>query len=162
MALQRLTVPGVIRRTLARGERLAAKNQWTRWRRDELFCEGLAGLGPQQAAADAAVLLHQEGEGEELFDVLLDVDLRGLVEGLVFGGLPRGSGERGIGDPGRVDAEVDQQVAVLLVSGDVEAGAEAEDADGVGAQPPGGAGGAGGEGVEIGRASCRERVYGTV
>ena len=83
------------------------------------------------------VLFNQKGEGEELFDVLLDVDLGGLVEGFVFEGLQRGIGARRIGDPGGVDAEVDQEVAVLLVTGDVEAGAEAEDADGVGAQPPG-------------------------
>src|SRR5208283_4771172 len=137
MDLQRLAVPGVIRRTVARRERLSAKKLVDSLEaRDELFGEGLAGLGPEEAAADGAVFLHQEGEGEEFFDVLLDVDLRGLVEGLVFGGLLRRIGGRWVRDPGGVDAEVDQEVAVLLVSGDVEARAEAEDADGVGAQPP--------------------------
>jgi hypothetical protein len=56
------------------------------------------------------------------------VKLGGLVEGLVF---------EGFEDPGGVEAEVDQQVAVLLVAGDIEVGAEAEDVDGVGAQAPG-------------------------
>jgi hypothetical protein len=31
---------------------------------DEFFGEGLAGLGPEEPAADAAVFLDQEGEGE--------------------------------------------------------------------------------------------------
>ena len=59
---------------------------------DEFFGEGLTGLGPQQAAGDPAVLLDQQGEGEQLFDVLLDVGLGLLVERLVV--LVR------LGDPG--------------------------------------------------------------
>jgi hypothetical protein len=66
---------------------------------DEFFGEGFAGLGPEQARGDAAVLLDEQGEGEELFDVLLDVELGLLVEGLVV--------LRQIEDPGRIEAEVD-------------------------------------------------------
>jgi hypothetical protein len=36
---------------------------------DESFGEGFTGLGPEEAAGNAAVLLNGEGEGEELFDV---------------------------------------------------------------------------------------------
>jgi len=111
---------------------------------DEFFGERFAGLGPEQAAGDAAVLLDQKGEGEQFFDVLLDVDLGFFVEGLVL--------ERvliGFWNPRGVEAEVDEDMAVLLVSGDVEAGAEAEDADGVGAQLPGGVGIGEGGGVKI-------------
>ena len=48
---------------------------------DEFFGEGFAGLGPEEAAGDAAVLFDGEGEGEELFDVLLNAFLRVFVEG---------------------------------------------------------------------------------
>ena len=39
---------------------------------DKFFGEGFAGLGPEEAAGDAAVLFYGEGEGEELFNVLLN------------------------------------------------------------------------------------------
>lgn len=39
---------------------------------NEFFGEGFAGLGPEEAAGDAAVFFDGEGEGEEHFDVLLD------------------------------------------------------------------------------------------
>src|SRR5512142_2552809 len=87
---------------------------------DELFGERLAGLGPEQAAGDAAVLLNQQGEGEEFLDVLLDVELSFFVQLIVIQRLKY---------PGSVEAEVDEDVAVLFVAGDVELGAEAKDAD---------------------------------
>lgn len=104
---------------------------------DELFGEGFTGLSPEEAAADAAVLFDEEGEGEELFDVLLDVDLSGLVEGSVVGREGQRDRELRIGDPGGVDAEVDEDLAVLLEAGAVEFGAEAEDSDSVRAHVPG-------------------------
>jgi hypothetical protein len=39
---------------------------------NEFFGERFAGLGPEEAAGDAAVLFYGEGEGEELFNVLLN------------------------------------------------------------------------------------------
>ena len=39
--------------------------------------------------------------------------------------------------PERYPVEIDQELAILLISGNVEAGTEAEDADGVGVHPPG-------------------------
>jgi len=48
---------------------------------DEFLGEGFAGLGPEQARGDAAVLLDEQGKGEELFDVLLDVELGLLSRG---------------------------------------------------------------------------------
>jgi hypothetical protein len=102
---------------------------------DELLGEGLAGLGPEQAAGDAAVLLDGEGEGEQHLDVFLDVAGGGLVELGVFQ------------KPGGVEAEVDADVAVLVEAGVVELGAEAEDADGGGLLLPGGVEAAGFEGV---------------
>jgi hypothetical protein len=96
---------------------------------DEFFGEGFAGLGPEEAAGDAAVFLDQEGEREELFDILLNVFLGEFVEGVVF---------EGFEDPWSVEAEVDEDVAVLLEAGGVEGGAEAEEADDVGLQAPGG------------------------
>ena len=51
---------------------------------DQLFGEGFAGLGPEEAAGDAAVLLDGEGEGEELFNVLLDAFGDVFVEGLLL------------------------------------------------------------------------------
>ena len=93
---------------------------------DEFFGEGFAGFGPEKAAADVAVLLNQQGEGEEFFDVLLDAGGGVLVEVFVFE------------DPGGVEAEVDADVAVLFVAGGVEGGAEAGDADGGRFEAPGG------------------------
>jgi hypothetical protein len=93
---------------------------------DELLREGLAGLGPEQAAGDAAVLLDGEGEGKQHLDVFLDVAGGGLVEFGVF--------EK----PGSVQAEVDADVTVLVEAGVVELGTEAEDADGGGLLLPGG------------------------
>jgi hypothetical protein len=88
---------------------------------DELLSEGFAGLGPEEAAADVAVSFDREGEGEKHFDVLLDV----------FGGVGvKVFFIESFGEPGGVEAEVDADVAVLLVAGVVEAGPEAEDADG--------------------------------
>src|SRR5215469_187905 len=86
---------------------------------DELFGEGLAGLGPEEAAGDTAVLLDRESEGEEHLDVLLDALLCGLVEVCVVEGV--------VHDPRGVEAEVDSDVAVLFVGGLVELWAEAED-----------------------------------
>ncbi len=111
---------------------------------DQFFGQGLAGLGPEQTAGDAAVLLNQEGEGEEFFDILLDVYLGFFVERIVLGGVGFV-----VGDPGGVEAEVDEQVAVLLVSGVVKVGAEAEDAYGVGAKFPWGVAIAEGRLVEV-------------
>ena len=95
---------------------------------DEFFGEGFAGLGPEEAAGDAAVLFDGEGEGEELFDILLHAFGGVFVEGFLllnrFEGL--GVSDRG---PGSVEAEVDADVAVLLVAAEVEVGAEADDAD---------------------------------
>jgi hypothetical protein len=82
---------------------------------DEFLREGLAGLGPEEAAGDAAVLLYGEGEGQQHLDVFLDVAGGGLVELGVFA-----------------------DVAVLVEAGVVELGAEAEDADGGGLLLPGG------------------------
>ena len=96
---------------------------------DKFFGEGFAGLGPEEAAGDAAVFFDGESEGEKLFDVLLN-PLGGLfVEGLVlctFEG------------PGSVEAEVDADVAVLLVRAEVEVGAEANDANADGLEAPSG------------------------
>jgi hypothetical protein len=94
---------------------------------DELLGEGFAGLCPEEAAADAAVFLDREGEGEKHFDVLLDVFGGGFVELFVF---------EGLGEPRRVEAEVDADVAVLVEAGVVEGWAEAEDADGGGLKLP--------------------------
>ena len=107
-----------------------------RWRRalvdaleavDEFLGQRLAGFGPEEAAADAAVFLDGEGEGEEHLDVLLDVFGGGLVELIVF---------EGLGEPGGVEAEVDADVAVLFEAGVVELRAEADDADGGGLRLP--------------------------
>src|ERR1700744_5856633 len=96
---------------------------------DEFFGEGFAGLGPEEAAGDAAVLFDGEGEGEELLDVLLDA-LGGFgVERFFFSTFE---------GPGSVEAEVDADVAVLLVGAEVEVGAEADDADADGLEAPGG------------------------
>ena len=101
---------------------------------DEFFGEGFAGFGPEEAAADAAVLFDGEREGEELFDVLLDF-LGGVdVEIFVFE------------YPGGVEAEVYADVAVLFVAAVVEVGAEADDADFGGFQFP--------DGVEAGFFGC--------
>jgi len=94
---------------------------------DELLGEGFAGLGPEEAAADIAVFFDGEGEGEEHFNVLLDV-FGGVGVEVFF--------VEGVGEPGGVEAEVDADVAVLLVTGIVEAGPEAEDADGGGLELP--------------------------
>ena len=94
---------------------------------DEFLGEGFAGFGPEEAAADAAVFFDGEGEGEEHFDVLLNVFGGGFVELFVF---------EGFGEPGGVEAEVDADVAVLFEAGVVELGAEAEDADGGGLELP--------------------------
>src|SRR5690242_16698674 len=83
---------------------------------NKLFRQWLAGLGPQQAAANAAVLFHGEGKSEQHLDVLLDVPLR-----LVVHLLPSL-----VHNPGSVEAEVDANVAVLLVAGLVELRAEAK------------------------------------
>src|ERR1700722_14893973 len=99
---------------------------------DELLGEGFAGFGPEKASADAAVFLDREGEGQEHFDVLLDVFGGIFVEPLV--------GE-GFGEPWGVEAEVEADVAVLLEAGIVELRAEAEDADGGGLEFP--------EGIEV-------------
>ena len=89
---------------------------------DQLFGEGFAGFGPEEAAGDAAVFLDREGERKEHLDVLLNALLRGLVEVGVFEGV--------VEDPGGVEAEVDADVPVLFIGGLVEHGAEAEDLDG--------------------------------
>ena len=108
---------------------------------DEFFGEGFAGLSPEEAAGDAAVLFHQQGEGEEFFYILLDVELAVVVQRLSFPGVGFAGVvvriERSIEQPGRVESEVDEDVAVLLIARDVKERAEAEDADGVGAQAPG-------------------------
>ena len=96
---------------------------------DEFFGERFAGFGPEEAAGNAAVFFDGEGEGEELFDVLLDAFLRVLVERFVFCAFE---------GPGRVEAEVDADVAVLFVGAEVEVGAEADDADAGGLEAPGG------------------------
>ena len=103
---------------------------------DEFFGEGFAGLSPEEAAGDAAVFFHGEGEGEEHFDVLLDALLGEGFE--VGGGLVGGEVFEGdvVEDPWRVESEVDADVAVLLKGGVVEAGAEAEEADGGGLELP--------------------------
>jgi hypothetical protein len=94
---------------------------------DELLSEGFAGFCPEKTAADVAVFFDRQGEGEEHLYVLLDV-LGGFgVEVFVV---------EGFGEPGGVEAEVDADVAVLLVAGVVEAGPEAEDADGGGLELP--------------------------
>ena len=103
---------------------------------DEFFGEGFAGLGPEEAAGDGAVLFDGEGEGEEFFDVLLNAPGGLFVEGLVLCAFE---------GPGCVEAEVDADVAVLFVAAEVEVGAEADDADADGLEAPGGveAGGGG-------------------
>ena len=93
---------------------------------DEFLREGLAGLCPEEAAGDAAVLLDGEGEGEQHLDVFLDVAGGGLVE---LGVLE---------EPRGIEAEVDADVAVLIEAGIVELGAETQDADGGGLLLPGG------------------------
>ena len=124
---------------------------------DEFFCERFAGFGPEEAAGDVAVFLDGEGEGEEHFDVLLDAldgllvvaelgvsfVVAGVGVAVVFEAIVFEDGwiER-VKDPGGVEAEVDADVAVLFEAGVVEAGAEAEDADGAGFVAP--------EGVELG------------
>ena len=66
------------------------------------------------------------------------------VEAIVF---------EGVEYPGGVEAEVDANVAVLLVGGGVEVGAEADDADGAGLEPP--------ESIElVGGAGCGRDVGG--
>ena len=95
---------------------------------DQLFCQGFAGFGPQKTAGDVAVFFDGEGEGEEHLDVLLDV-FGGFGAGL-FVGVEEVLAVFGfVEDPGRVEAEVDTDVAVLLEGGVIEGGAEAEDAD---------------------------------
>jgi len=81
---------------------------------DELLGEGFAGFGPEETAADAAVLFDREGERQEHLDVLLNVLRGGFVELLIF---------EGLGKPGCVEAEVDADVAVLFEAGVVELGA---------------------------------------
>jgi hypothetical protein len=65
------------------------------------------------------------------------VSSRASSSGVCSAGLERGG-------------SVDQEVSVLLVTGDVEAGAESENADGLGAQPPIVVGEVEGGGIEIG------------
>ena len=74
------------------------------------------------------MLLYRKGEGEEHFDVFLDI----------FGGVGAGFGVGPdlfvlffVEDPGGVEAEVDADVAVLFVGGVVEVGSEGDDFDGV-------------------------------
>ena len=100
---------------------------------DELLGEGFAGFGPEETAADAAVFFDGEGKSQELLYVLLNVLGGVFVELFVV---------EGFGEPGGVEAEIDADVAVLLEAGVVELGAEAEDADGGGAELP--------EGIELG------------
>ncbi len=47
---------------------------------DELLGEGFAGLGPEESAGDAAVFFDQQGEREQLFYILLDVEMGFGVE----------------------------------------------------------------------------------
>ena len=94
--------------------------------------QGFAGFGPEKAAGDAAVFFDGEGEGEKLFDVLLDV-FGGVLVQLFF--------VESLGQPGGVETEIDADVSVLLEAGVVEVGTEAEDADGGGLELP--------EGVEV-------------
>jgi hypothetical protein len=98
---------------------------------DQFFGEGFAGLGPEEAARDAAVFLDRESEGEEHLDVLLDAFLGEGFEVFVFKEVF--VVERFIHDPGGVEAEVDSDVSVLVEAGVIELGTEAEDADRSGA-----------------------------
>lgn len=75
-----------------------------------------------------------EREREQLFDVLLDAFGGLFVEGFV--------GQLAFEGPGCVEAEVDADVAVLLVAAGVEVRAEADDANAGGLEAP--------EGVEAG------------
>ena len=89
---------------------------------DELLGDAFAAFGPEQAAGDAAVLLNAQGEGDQLFNVLLKMFLLlalrvGRVEINFFQ------------QKRRVEAEVDADVAVAFVGGVVELGAVADDAD---------------------------------
>jgi hypothetical protein len=88
---------------------------------DEFLDEGFAGFSPEQPAADAAVFFDGQGEGQEHFDILLNVFGGDVVEFFVF---------EGFGEPWGVEAEVDTDVSILLEGGIVKLGAEAEDADG--------------------------------
>ena len=80
---------------------------------DQFFGEGLAGLGPEQTAGDAAVFLDQKGEGEQLFDILLDVLGGVCVQFLIFEH-PRG-----------IETKIDAYMAVLLVAAFVKLRPEA-------------------------------------
>ncbi len=75
------------------------------------------------------MLFDGEGEGEKFFDVLLNALCGVGVEGFVFSAFK---------SPGRVEAEVDADVAVLFVGAEIEVGAEADDADAGGLEPPAG------------------------
>ena len=103
---------------------------------DEFFGEGFAGLGPQEATRDAAVLLDGEGEGEEFFDVLLDA-LGGVLVELVVG-----EGVSMIQGVSRPKSTRMWPFWSKLASSNC--GAEAEDADGGGLEAPGGVGWVGG------------------
>ena len=99
---------------------------------------GLAGGGPEPAAADAAVLLHQEGEGVELFDVFWMGGCRGLGRGPASSeGAERGSGEARNCFQGVSMPKSTRRWPFCSSSGDIKARAEAEDADDVGTQAPG-------------------------
>src|ERR1700744_814873 len=103
---------------------------------DKFFGEGFAGLGPEQAAGDAAVLFDGEREGEELFDVLLDAAGGFGLERVAGGSSLRALACNGLEGPGRVEAEVDADLAVLLVAAEVEVGTKADDADARGLEAP--------------------------
>ena len=136
---------------------------------DEFFGQGLAGLGPEEAAGDAAVFFDGEGEGEEGFDVALDV---GGGVGFLVLVVGRGAEAEEVGgfvvlfslvicfvfvfveDPGVVGAEVYADLAILLEAGGVELRAEADDADGAWLELP--------EGVEAGGGVEFVRIFGGI
>ena len=74
------------------------------------------------------MFFDREGKSQQHLDILLNAFLGQLVEFVIFEGV--------VHDPGGVEAEVDANVAVLLVSGIVEVRAEAENADGGGLELP--------------------------
>ena len=76
------------------------------------------------------MFFYGQGEGEELFDVLLDAKGGVAVEPIVVDDLVA-QGERGI------EAEIDADVAVAFVGAVVELRAEADDADAGGFEAPG-------------------------
>ena len=61
---------------------------------DEFFGQGFAGLGPEEAGGDAAVFFDGKGEGQEHFDVFLDI-AGGFAEA-GFGGIRSGWGGAGV------------------------------------------------------------------